>query len=32
MYVSPSIDSFDGLVVNRSIGMRPDAELANTTP
>ena len=29
VYLSPMIDCFDGLVVSWSVGMRPDAELAN---
>jgi transposase InsO family protein len=30
VYLSPTIDCFDGLVVSWSIGTRPDAELVNT--
>ena len=29
-YLSPMIDCFDGMVVGRTIGARPDAELVNT--
>jgi putative transposase len=30
VYLSPMIDCFDGMVVSRSIGRSPDAELVNT--
>ena len=30
VYRSPVIDCFDGKVVSRTIGMRPDAQLVNT--
>jgi transposase InsO family protein len=30
VYLSPMIDCFDGMVVSRSIGTRPNAELVNT--
>jgi hypothetical protein len=30
VYVSPMIDCFDGLVVSRTIGTRPDSDLVNT--
>ena len=30
VYQSPMIDCFDGMVVSRSIGTRPNAELVNT--
>jgi transposase InsO family protein len=32
VYLSPIIDSFDGLVVSWTIGTSPDAELVNTMP
>lgn len=32
VYLSPVIDCFDGFVVSRSIGTRPDAELVNAMP
>jgi len=30
VYLSPMIDCFDGMIVSRSIGTRPNAELVNT--
>lgn len=32
VHLSPVIDCFDGFVVSRSIGTRPDAELVNAMP
>ena len=32
VHLFPPIDCFDGMVVNWSLGMRPDAKLVNTMP
>jgi len=32
VYLSPMIDCFDGLVVNWTIGTRPDSDLVDTMP